>query len=245
MTVGFARYNRILDVSGDISLKTQGKIYVSNVTFVDGKNVSSNPTFTDNSIDFGLKVFASKDQTEYYANFEVTVINDTFYDQTFSTNYWQTQFTDKNGKPVDTLSAEYELIGIKNGDVIKMDGTSKPIFVHNKDASLVLNEETVVPYATFVLDAVQTDQGTLRLVEHVDEDTFTDTPTPQQRKEVTHLTRPAKVTKTDDGFKLDVIMLYGDSVFRADLDVKNDGYIEIVGEEKLAEGMPVRPIFLE
>lgn len=125
MTVGFAHYNRILDVSGDISLKTQGKIYVSNVTFVDGKNVSSNPTFTDNSIDFGLKVFASKDQTEYYANFEVTVINDTFYDQTFSTNYWQTQFTDKNGKPVDTLSAEYELIGIKNGDVIKHGETIK------------------------------------------------------------------------------------------------------------------------
>ena len=108
-----------------------------------------------------------------------------------------------------------------------------------------MNEETVVPYATFVLDAVQTDQGTLRLVEHVDEDTFTDTPTPQQRKEVTHLIRPAKVTKTDDGFKLDVIMLYGDSVFRADLDVKSDGYIEIMGEEKLAEGMPIRPIFLE
>lgn len=40
-------------------------------------------------------------------------------------------------------------------------------------------------------------------------------------------------------------MLYGDSVFRADLDVKNDGYIEIMGEEKLAEGMPIRPIFLE
>lgn len=130
-------------------------------------------------------------------------------------------------------------------EVIKMDGTRDPIFENNKDGGLVLNETTVVPYAAFVLDAVQTDQGTLRLVEKVDEETFTDTPTPQQRKEVTHLIRPAKATKTTDGFKLDVIMLYGDCVFRADLDVKNDGFIEIVTEEKLAEGLPIRPIFLE
>lgn len=132
-----------------------------------------------------------------------------------------------------------------NNDVIKMNGTRDPIFENNKDAGLILNEETVVPYAAFVLDAVQTDQGTLRLVESVDEDTFTGTPTPQQRKDVTHLIRPAKITKTADGFKLDVIMLYGDAIFRADLDVKNDGYIEITNEEQLAEGLPIRPIFLE
>ncbi|HBO59230.1 MAG TPA: hypothetical protein DD624_04910 [Alphaproteobacteria bacterium] len=162
-------------------------------------------------------------------------------DLPFYTNFKLLQATTFSTIPPVTM--EYLLA--KDGEVIKMDGTREPIFEHNKDAGLVLNEETVVAYATFVLDAVQTDQGTLRLVEHVDEDTFTDTPTPQQRKDVTHMIRPAKVVKTDDGFKLDVIMLYGDSVFRADLDVKNDGYIEIVGEEKLAEGMPVRPIFLE
>ena len=156
MTVGFARYNRILDVSGDISLKTQGKIYVSNVTFVDGKNVSSNPTFTDNSIDFGLKVFASKDQTEYYANFEVTVINDTFYDQTFSTNYWQTQFTDKNGKKIfdgDILESKYcddaepdgfcishEIVKwIKGGFfAVEKDYKPDPLILFDTDTSLIV-----------------------------------------------------------------------------------------------------------
>ncbi len=131
------------------------------------------------------------------------------------------------------------------GEVIKMDGTRDPIFENNPKAGLILNEQTVVAYATFVMDAVQSEEGTLRLVEHVDDETFTGTPTPQQRKDVTHMIRPAKVTKTADGFKLDVIMLYGDAVYRADLDVKNDGFIEIVNEEKLAEGLPIRPIFLE
>lgn len=129
--------------------------------------------------------------------------------------------------------------------VIKMDGTRDPIFENNAEGGLVLNAQTVVPYAAFVLDAVQTDQGTLRLVEKVDENTFSDTPTPQQRKEVTHMIRPAKVKETDDGFELDVIMLYGDSVYRADLEVRKDGFIEIKQEELLAEGLPIRQIFLE
>lgn len=122
MTVGFARYNRVLDVAGNVDLKPQGKIYVSSVTFVDGKNVSSNPTFTDRSIDFGLKIFATASESEYYANYDVTIKNETFYDQTFSTEYWQTQFTNSKGEPVDGIMAEHELIGIKNGDVINHDG---------------------------------------------------------------------------------------------------------------------------
>lgn len=132
-----------------------------------------------------------------------------------------------------------------DAEVIKMDGTREPIFENNARAGLVLNAQTVVPYATFVLDAVQTEEGTLRLVEKVDEDTFSSTPTPQQRKDVTHMIRPAKVEETAEGFNLDVIMLYGDSVYRADLEVKKDGFIEIKEEELLAEGLPIRPIFLE
>ena len=119
MTVGFARYNRILDIAGDIDLKPQGKVYISNAVFLDGKNVSSDPKFTDTTVDFGLKIFASQNQTEYYANYEVTLTNDTFYDQTISVDYWETQFANNRGDPVDGITAEYELSGIKNGDIIK------------------------------------------------------------------------------------------------------------------------------
>ncbi len=147
---------------------------------------------------------------------------------------------------IPPVTMEYLVKGEgENAEVIKMDGTRDPIFENNAKGGLILNKDTVVAYATFVLDAVQTEEGSLRLVEHVDEDTFTDTPTPQQRKDVTHMIRPAKVTETADGFDLDVIMLYGDSVYRADLEVKKDGFIEIKQEELLAEGLPIRPIFLE
>lgn len=147
---------------------------------------------------------------------------------------------------IPPVTMEYLIKGEgENAEVIKMDGTRDPIFENNAKGGLILNKDTVVAYAAFVLDAVQTEQGSLRLVEKVDEDTFTDTPTPQQRKDVTHMIRPAKVTETADGFALDAIMLYGDSVYRADINVKKDGFIEIKDEQLLAEGLPIRPIFLE
>lgn len=162
----------------------------------------------------------------------------------FYKNFKLVQATSYSSIPPVTI--RYMVAGnAPDWDVVKMDGTREPIFENNPRAGLVLNAETVIPYATFVLGAVFTDQGSLRLVEKVDDETFTHTPTPEQRKTVTHLIRPAKVETTDDGFKLDVIMLYGDSVYRADLDVKKDGFIEITNEEMLAEGMPIRPIFLE
>lgn len=129
--------------------------------------------------------------------------------------------------------------------VVRMNGTNEPIFENNVNAGLVLNTDTVVPYVTFVMESVQSEEGCLRLVEAVDDDTFTQTPTPEERKKVTRLIRPAKVAETDDGFVVDAIMLYGDAVFRTEIAVKKDGYIDIVNDEKLAEGLPIRPIFLE
>ena len=139
------------------------------------------------------------------------------------------------------------LVGGNSPDwtVVKLDGTKAPIFEINPQAGLILNEETVVQYACFVLDSTMSEDGSMRLVENVDKDTFTYEPTPAQRDEVTRLIRPAIVKKTDHGFDLDAIVLYGDSVYRADLSVKNDGFVEIISEELLAEGMPIRPIFLE
>ena len=56
MTIGFARYNKILDVNGNVALSPQGEIYISNVVFTGGKNVTSNPTFTNNSTQLRKKI---------------------------------------------------------------------------------------------------------------------------------------------------------------------------------------------
>ena len=129
--------------------------------------------------------------------------------------------------------------------VVKMDGTNEPIFKNNQEAGLVLTKETVVPYVRFVMGEIQSEEGSLRLVEEVDDETFTSTPTPEERKTVTRLIRKAQVTETPDGFDVEATMLYGDAVFRAQISVGKDGAVDIVKDEKVAENMPIRPIFLE
>ena len=139
------------------------------------------------------------------------------------------------------------LIGRKNPDwtVVKLDGSNKIIFNNNKNAGLILNENTVVEYARFVLGAVWAEDGNLRLIEAVDENTFTNEPTADELEEITRLVRPAIVNKTGDGFDLDVILLYGADIYQADVSVLSDGFLEIKDEELLAEDMPIRPILLE
>jgi len=129
--------------------------------------------------------------------------------------------------------------------VVRMNGTKDPVFKTNAAAGLVLNKDTVVAYLTFVLGEIQSEEGTLRLVEQVDDDTFSKTPTPEERKTVTHLIRPAKVAETADGFTVDAIVLYGDAVFYTALADKKDCTFDIVKDEKLAENLPIRPVILE
>lgn len=129
--------------------------------------------------------------------------------------------------------------------IVKMNGTNEPIFEHNAEAGLVLNKDTVVDYVTFVMGEVHSEEGSLRVVEEVDDDTFSSTPTPEERRTVTHLIRKAKVEENADGFTVDATMLYGDSVYWAKIAVKKDGMIEIVEDDKKAENMPIRPIYLE
>ena len=149
--------------------------------------------------------------------------------------------------PIPPLTMRYLVGGCApDWTVIKLDGSNKPIFYNNEKAGLVLNEETIIEYARFVLDSVMTEEGPMRLVETVAEDAFTREPTPEQREELIRLVRPAIVKKTKDGFDLDAIILYGDKVYRAEIDVlSNNGFLTIISEELLAEDMPVYPIFLE
>ena len=128
ITIGFARYNRILQLGGDVSLKSQGDVYISDVTFTGGQNVTSNPSFTDTTVDFSLDFYGGEDVTEYSANFSITVTNETFYDQIFSMNDWQPTITDGDGNVVADVDIDYVLTGIQNGDTIAK-GTSKTFTV--------------------------------------------------------------------------------------------------------------------
>ena len=135
MTVGFARYGKLLNMDGAVQLSPQGEIYISNVVFTGGMNVTSTPTFTNTSIDFDLHFAGDQSTADYGATYDVTITNDTFYNQVFAIDYWQPTITDESGNPVTDATIDYRLIGIQNGDTIYR-GESKTFTV---DITLTAN----------------------------------------------------------------------------------------------------------
>ena len=85
LSIGYALYNQVLNLEGTVAVKTQGDFYINRVELIDSSNVdtSQTPTHTDETIDFNLVFISAGLEADYTAVYEIEVINDTFYDQTF------------------------------------------------------------------------------------------------------------------------------------------------------------------
>ncbi|MDR0811582.1 MAG: hypothetical protein LBN23_04860 [Paludibacter sp.] len=164
----------------------------------------------------------------------------------FFKNYGLLSATSYSSIPPVTI--EY-LWNKANNDIIKLDGTNEPIFNNLDKLGLILNDETLVPYTKFVLNCIQTEHGSLRLTETLSKDAinhvFTDTPTDEQVEFLQKTVRPATFVKNGNKCLIDAIVLYGDTVYQADIEVTENGIIEILSETELRAGLPIRPIFLE
>ena len=122
MTVGFAAYNQILTFDGAVTLQPQGTVRITNVEYTGGEHSSATPTFTDHTVDFGLSFTTVNQQNATYtAIFNITIRNDTFYDQIFAIPDFNPVVKDSNGNVVEDAEINYELSGITNGDTIPTD----------------------------------------------------------------------------------------------------------------------------
>ena len=132
-----------------------------------------------------------------------------------------------------------------NNDVVAL-GEREKIYDMLERAGLVLNETTIVPYVTFVLDHVYTEQGTLRLTERMGQVEFTTQPTTEERAYLEQTIRPAQVSDQGDHYSINATILYGKTLFLANLELTKEGLITFVSETVLREDLDcARPIFLE
>lgn len=115
MSVGYAYYGQLLEFSGNINLKPDGKFRIDNIILTDTSNVISSvpPIITDNTIEFNLSFGGT--ETEYYAIYTADFINESSYSYTYN-SFNITPIVTASGDGSGQLS--FEVININDGDVI-------------------------------------------------------------------------------------------------------------------------------
>lgn len=115
MSIGYAYYGQLLDFSGNVSLKPDGKFRIDNIILADSSNVISSeiPMISENTIEFNL-VFGGTN-TDYYAIYTADLINESSYSYTYSSLNF-TPIVTASGDGTGQLSLE--VTNISDGDVI-------------------------------------------------------------------------------------------------------------------------------
>lgn len=115
MSVGYAYYGQLLEFSGTVSIKPDGKFRIDNVMLVDSSNVLSSeiPIFSGNSIEFNLVFGGTND--DYYATYTADLVNESSYNYTFNSFSFTPTVTASGG---GTGQLSLEVSNISDGDVI-------------------------------------------------------------------------------------------------------------------------------
>ncbi len=122
-----------------------------------------------------------------------------------------------------------------------LDFTNKPIYDLNKDVPIRLSEKNVADYVRFFFAYVRGKHGRFVIAEAVDEINWKEDPPPAARKAVGKMITPVILLKTmkDGTYFLQATMMFKDSLFKADVEVRKDGLLTLKNEELLIEDMPV------
>jgi hypothetical protein len=134
----------------------------------------------------------------------------------------------------------------ENNDIIKMNGTRDAVFDNLEKLGLDLSRKNLIPYIKFVLSNVSSEEGTLRLIESYSDVEYSREAT----KEEVHFLKkydytPEVAETSDGGYKVKCAVIYGDTLYEADIAVNGNGVFEFKDEHEVRSGLPVRQIFLE
>ena len=119
-TVGFATYNKNLTSSGSVYFKKNGEVAITSVHLTDNSNLEdpSDPEFTKDSITFDLTFnveSASNLDDDYYAEYEITMSNASFFDYAFASSVFSPSVETINNQ---NMNVSYDIDGITLGEII-------------------------------------------------------------------------------------------------------------------------------
>ena len=122
ITIGYAAYNKELGITSNLSLIGNGELFIRSIDLVDSSNVSNSasPTITNNEVNFNITFNGTNN--DYFANYLVTIVNNTFYDYTYTGVDLDYSLSRTDGVQ-DGSSLNISISGINNGDTIASRST--------------------------------------------------------------------------------------------------------------------------
>lgn len=145
-----------------------------------------------------------------------------------------------------SFSPYLEVKLLDNGiDTFLLNGTQQPFLDASAISPLILTEATVYPYTMLVLGNMQKHDNSYRLVNSINEITFSSEPTKEQYQQLESSIRTPKIKKDKDSFVIKTTMLFADNVIKTSIKVDFDGHVEILKEKKVLDHMPVLELTLE
>lgn len=122
-----------------------------------------------------------------------------------------------------------------------LDFTNAPIYELNKTVPVALSDGNIADYARFFFTYVRGKHGRFIICENVDDIPWKDDPPPAARKAIGKMITPITILgRADDGsYRLELCMVFKDSLFKSKAEIKADGLVTLSDEELLIEDMPV------
>ncbi len=143
--------------------------------------------------------------------------------------------------------AEYESIPtlrqfavINEDEVVILNWTNEPVYELNEKVPISLDIDKVCEYVRFFFTFVKGRHGRFLIAETVDDINWKEEPPPAARKAIGKMISPLEPAGNEDGgFLVKACVMFKDSLFKCDIDVKENGLVSISNEELLIEEMPV------
>lgn len=110
----------------------------------------------------------------------------------------------------------------------------------NPYAGLLLSQKTIMEYCKFYMGSLQAEDGSFFVVENMGEFDFTEQVEPVHLNAIRKHLCPARIEETPQGYIVHTFVNYFTFLFKAELSLNQDGIIDIVSEEVVAENLPTK-----
>jgi hypothetical protein len=121
-----------------------------------------------------------------------------------------------------------------------LNGTNEPIYELNKKAPIYLDDKNIFLYARFFFHYVRGRFGRFLIVENVEEVDWKEEPSSAGKKALAKMIKPVSLkSTTENEFMLTANIVFKDSLFESDIQVKSDGTVNLTNQELLVEDIPV------